>query len=120
MKLSKITIVLAVFMLCGCVTVTKKSNFDSYQADLLSKPEVLNEITLREHKIDQLQQKIQTLKNYNDKFKTQIDFDKSFNKDTDMLTRTLAKNIEMINRIAIEIAKLNLELRVLNRRKDLF
>jgi hypothetical protein len=100
----------------SCAANTTKKPVEFFEDINLSDKQLTGEILLRDHKILDLQDKIQKLKNYNDKFKAQIDHDNSYNIDTSSLVRAVDKNTEIIAGFGLQISRLNREIRVLQRK----
>jgi hypothetical protein len=103
----------------SCVITAEKKYIDIFDGVNLSEKQIFDEIKLREDKIEELKLKIQMLKNYIAKFKTQIDIDSSYSQDTGYLVRAHDKIKEIIDKNKIQIEKLNSEIRALKRKKDL-
>jgi hypothetical protein len=117
MKLFNLTLVLLTVFTFSCASLPEKKQIDFFEDITLSKKELTKEIQAREDKITELKQKIQTLKNYNDKFISLIDLESSYNKDVSDISRAYAKNKEIIAKNEIQINKLESEIRMLTRKK---
>lgn len=118
-KIKLVSLIIISAVTVSCASIPEKKQIELFDEINLSEKQIISEISLREHKIQELKLKIQKLKNYNDKFKSQIDLDNSYNIDVSSLARAFSKNKEIIDKFEIQIAKLNLEIRILNRKKDL-
>jgi uncharacterized protein YeeX (DUF496 family) len=116
-KLKGILPVIFCILAVSCATVAPKKPLEFFEDLSLTKNQVNYEIKQRENKIGDLRQRIRLLANYNEKFKSQIDFEDSYNKDATSLSRAYSKIEEIIAQNEREINRLNSEIRVLKRQK---
>lgn len=99
-----------------CYNVNKNPEINSYELENLSDKQIINQIKINKLKIEAYKEKIQLLKNYNQKFRFKLNFDRSFNLDVTAIQSTMAKNEDIIFKYRISIRKLEVEIRVLKRR----